>query len=381
MKAMKGWLLFIVLPTMTLFAVYKLMFQNGRTTVLVALTNFNNQTQHDFQQPYSEWTLIQSVIKSIPNGNLVQLKKTDFRTDKGINIPEFLRKIAGLHSRIYLTDFQFNHLLSLSQQFDTRLHWFKLTTPTNFVPIDEIFFILMSSSVTRHKAKNQLDSWLSMTRNFYFFADKNDSTLPNFITLPEIANLPNKSSAQHRQLRGIKWLRGEILAGRISEQSWFVMADDDSWINLPALQQFLFSYHHDLPVTFGFVWDLFGRTAFHSGGGAIVLSKMAFNDLSDYLYSEKFIFNGYNDITVGNACLKLNILRIHSDKFYFDPVNTVHGTLYPPMYVGKISFHHMKNPKIFLRMTCDSTKFWNFPQPKNCNTTDFYWSVRNLGGM
>jgi len=260
-------------------------------------------------------------------------------------------------------------LLSEAQKVNTTNVWYKSSEPDDFASIDDVVFIIMSSSVTKAKAKNLVSSWLQLTKNFYFFTDQNDSTIPNFMTLPDLVNKSTKADGQHRQLRGMKWLRAN--KPDISSKSWFALVDDDTWLNIPALLHFLQPYSPDLPLNFGYVWDNMwepGRVV-QSGGSGMVLSRNAFQQLADHLYTKTFDFQSLNDITIANGCKALGILIVHSDKFYWDKVITVDNKLYPPNYVAKISYHYANDPNLLVRMTCDSGMFWKFPLPKNCNIT------------
>lgn len=294
---------------------------------------------------------------------LEKYNSTDFSTVK------FLRLIAQDHPRSYLNEFQLNMILSESRKLE-KVIYYRNSWPNDFIDIEEVVFLMMSSKKNRLKALKSVITWLSLTRHFYIFADENDSSIPHFITLPELRGKSSYDDAQHRQLRGMKWLRTH--KPRLSNKNWFVLVDDDTWINIPALLHFLHHYSPELPVNFGFVWDdvwELGKSV-QSGGAAMVLSRMAFHNLADNLYTDKIPFDKLNDVTLANGCKALGIVLVHSDKFHWNTVETVPKNdrlmVYPPNYLQKISYHYINSLEMSMQMTCDVAKFWNFLGPQSC---------------
>lgn len=325
-------------------------------------------------------------IRRIPNSIFSSMDTSSIERSSIGNY--ILKEIAHTSPRGYLTDFQLDQLLFEIQQTFGTAPLYQKSSPNQLLPVDQAVFIILSSFATRTKAINILNSWLALTKHFYFFTDQTDLTIRNFITLPELAHIPGRGPGQHRQLRGMKWLRKEILGGRFPEQSWFVLTDDDTWVNVPALLQFLQPYNPDLPIAFGFVLDNLwtSNVALLSGGATIALSRAAFHNLSDFLYTSTVPFADMNDVTLGAGFRALSILQVHSGKFYLEPVRTVGEFLYPPTYVGRVSFHHMNNPKLFIRMTCDSALYWKVQLPKCCENftiiqSGSYLKVKDAGGF
>ncbi|CAF0974069.1 unnamed protein product [Brachionus calyciflorus] len=96
---------------------------------------------------------------------------------------------------------------------------------------------------------------------------------------------------------------------KYSNYSWYLKADDDTYIEMDNLNNFLMNKDPEMPVTFGHNFRIVVKDGYHSGGAGYVLSKKAFLSLGEKL-NENFTFcpnSGVEDVDVAACLRKLNI--------------------------------------------------------------------------
>ena len=237
--------------------------------------------------------------------------------------------------------------------------------PTKLNPQD-VLFIVMGSAAYVHRSVWMVETWLQWSQNnFFIFADADNSSIP-FTTLPELKNKSTYTDAQHRQLIGSQWLmrkKSEI----VKRTKWFVFVDDDTWVNVPALFSYLQYFDHRLRLSIGYVWDntWVPGWSYFSGGGGIVLSHAAFIEIIPTVYTLQCLHTGFNDITIGQCAKEKGVLKIHSDRFYYNSVFS-YNTF--PHFGHHVSFHYVNESKTFKMLTCTVAALWKWPI-KGCNIT------------
>ncbi|CAF2934806.1 unnamed protein product [Rotaria sp. Silwood2] len=247
----------------------------------------------------------------------------------------------------------------------------KLGYLTGIVPLlptaldhKDVLFIIMSSVRYIHKAKLLTETWLQWSQgNFFIFADAANASIP-LTTLPQLQNKPSREDAQHRQLLGSQWIISNK-SDLIKNVKWFVFADDDTWINVPALLSYLQLFDHRLLLSIGYIWDNIWVPgwSFFSGGGGVVFSQTAFMSTIPAIYTKECPFQSWNDVTFKHCQKQKGVTKIHSDRFFYDMAHVIGGShnLMPISYVGKVTFHYVNNAAIARRMTCDAAVYWKWP--------------------
>ena len=228
------------------------------------------------------------------------------------------------------------------------------------VPEPRLLIIGMTGSVAgKERMRTALDTWLkgAVASRAVFFSDVDDSLL-HMVTLPSMKGYAEFRHAQHRQLRGLRWLfnttdpppqpslspaaasddstprqppldpdheyvtadaiatslRGEALRG---ELDWVLLCDDDTFINVPALLSLLRENTLDaqLPLMFGNVFDrVTGNKdlAFSAGGAGIIMSAVTARLLASALYTPLCPDVYLNDDSIGQCAVRLNVSNVHS---------------------------------------------------------------------
>ena len=112
------------------------------------------------------------------------------------------------------------------------------SNPSSFSSFsDKIAYVIMTSKATRDLHLWQRRTWLrsSGTTQKYVWAFSDESDGIFTMTLPSLQGKGTYNDAQHRQLRGMQWLKPRLPPNI----EWIFMIDDDTWVNIPVLYNFL----------------------------------------------------------------------------------------------------------------------------------------------
>lgn len=130
---------------------------------------------------------------------------------------------------------------------------------------DDVVFIIMSSGSTagQSKARSIMDSWgLHLTNLLFVNQDGNNIHFEfDYDTVSERPSHPPASwpttsmDRQHFQIWAMRYLWEQPEYAALKDKKWFFLADDETWVNLPALLDLVDSYDSRCPVAFGYVWS------------------------------------------------------------------------------------------------------------------------------
>ena len=93
------------------------------------------------------------------------------------------------------------------------------------------------------------------------------------------------------------------------DYKWYLRCDDDTFIFMKNLYDFLETKDPYYPVTYGHDFKVIVKHGYHSGGGGFVMSQLAFNKLGKKLIEDpKFCPNsGIDDVDVAVCFQKLGV--------------------------------------------------------------------------
>ncbi|KAL0040485.1 hypothetical protein WJX77_008486 [Trebouxia sp. C0004] len=114
------------------------------------------------------------------------------------------------------------------------------------------------------------------------FSDVADADL-GIMTLPEIENKSGFNEAQTRQLHGMKWIynnRKDLVS-----KKWFFFVDDDTWVNVPSLLDYISWFPEALPLSFSHIY-LRHERAVYNGGAGMLFSKEAFRRIAVSMFTD-----------------------------------------------------------------------------------------------
>ena len=218
------------------------------------------------------------------------------------------------------------------------------------VPQPSYLLVGMSGMVKgKERMRTALDTWLNddVRSRAIFFSDMDDPAL-RMVTLPSLRDMWEFRFAQHRQLRGLRWLfnfttppalnasqqwetrdvdhlapvsdpvalalRDEVLRGEVQ---WVVLVDDDTFVNIPALLSFLRenTAASSLPLFFGNVFDRVTGAkdlAYSAAGSGIIMSVQAARMIARVIWTPVCLDVYLNDDSIGVCAVKLNITNVHT---------------------------------------------------------------------
>lgn len=123
---------------------------------------------------------------------------------------------------------------------------------------------------------------------------------------------------------------------RFGDYKWYLIADDDAYINMENMHSFINDKNANLPVTYGHDFKIIVDQGYHSGGCGYLLSGEAFQRVGHKLTTNQtFCQNsGIDDVDLA-ACLRLLGVRMNSSldelgRERFLPVNFL------SMYIGPV---------------------------------------------
>ena len=177
--------------------------------------------------------------------------------------------------------------------------------------------IMMTGSCCAERATGALSSWGSDPRlgRVVLVSDVAD---PNTgaITMPILAGKSSYEDAQHRQLR---YVADEKLFTAHAGADWILFVDDDSWVDVPNLLNFITQFDPALKLAFGHVWAPgHWRTSdvdFLSGGAGMLLTSAAISAVRTRLYTPLCPFTTANDVTLSNCLWSTRSMLVHSPAF------------------------------------------------------------------
>lgn len=246
---------------------------------------------------------------------------------------------------------------------------------------DEIVFLISGCQKLIYRLRSQLSTWLPMVQHYYFVVDKPIANLSNVVVIDQYSRKssnrgPDEFSSDldsgERQWRSILWLQ-ENKPELLAKVKWIALINDETWMNVPKLLDFLSNYNHNYNVAIGQVFhELFIKNrTFLQGGGGIVFSRTAFLAVAKQLFNPYCRYNKpHADLSL-SSCYKIaGTLLVHSNLFHqwsigYEKLFNCY-LIMPQFYVNQISFHYINNHMVKLKMSCDSAYYWGYEEPQDC---------------
>lgn len=228
------------------------------------------------------------------------------------------------------------------------LPWSLMPAPNHTAASAMVAYVIMASLATRNLHLWQRRTWLKDAKHVWAFSDYDDGVFTT--TLPSLKGRGTASDAQHRQLRGMQWLRLP------AEVKWIFMIDDDTWVNVPVLHRLLLWLPSDVMMLCGYRFHHDDGRNMFNGGGGMLLSRSLFDVMVPRLYSEQCPFLGVNDDTITECARKVpNATLMHSTAFSYYPPKISH----PNHFVEQITVHPVKDLKLMRAMTATVNAFYS----------------------
>ena len=274
----------------------------------------------------------------------------------------------ALHAQGSLASFVVgDHLVSWLQD---RAEQLVSTAINNTVTAEDVVFVIMASEAKRERVVTQRSSWMRWAVHTFAFADVDDVEL-GLMTTPETANKTGFGEAQVRQLYGMRWLYHE--RRDLMDKKWFFLVDDDTWVNVPSLLEFVSSFPPGLPLSFSHIYLRHNR-AVYNGGAGMLFSNEAFTRIAAALFTSSCSLNDIppapmnNDNILSACAYSSGVLKVTSSKFssyggteFIDPLDDTG-------WLDQITMHKVTNKTLAETMWCWSERLHGHSVQNPCHT-------------
>ena len=184
----------------------------------------------------------------------------------------------------------------------------------------------MTSIQTQAKVRAILDAWGQTIReNLYSFADFDDEAARIFGVrefLP--SDDGSRLAAQSRQVFG------SLNRIRLNKYKWFMLFDDDTWINLQLLAKFLKNLDYTRTIGIGFLYNSYRGDPgvnWFSGGGGMLYTSSAYTVILDAFARGDCTIHNVQDLSMSRCAQKRSVRLLHSPLFHFHrPMSTLWNT-------------------------------------------------------
>ena len=176
---------------------------------------------------------------------------------------------------------------------------------------------MQASTERKDRVRTQKASWMRWAQHVTAFSDAADSEL-GIMTLPEIQNKSGFLEAQTRQLHGMKWIYNN--RKDLTSKKWFFFVDDDTWVNVPSLLEYISCFPETLPLSFSHIYLRHNR-AVYNGGAGMLFSREAYHRIAVAMFTEscpvsEVLPAPMNNDNILSACAhSTGVLKVTSSKF------------------------------------------------------------------
>ncbi|CAF0938805.1 unnamed protein product [Brachionus calyciflorus] len=214
-------------------------------------------------------------------------------------------------------------------------------------------------------------TWAKKCDNFKFFTIKPKHDLEgnywNSIVQP-----PGLSNDSYKNLTNKVYLSIKYVYNMYPDYDWYLKADDDTFIFVDNLKDFVFDKNSSTPVTYGYDFKSYVENGYHSGGAGYLISNEAFRRIGSKL-NENFTYcpdTGVEDLDIGKCFRKLGVYPNKSiddlgrERFHILGVLDHYNGIYPQWVYemssnqvqkgfdccsdNSISFHYMSQKEIIV---------------------------------
>ncbi len=261
----------------------------------------------------------------------------------------------------------------VSSQFRAWLHQHLQATMTDKSPVspDDVVFIVMTSLETSNRVRLQRDTWMRWASHVIVLAEGEDAEL-GIMTLPELHNKTGFVNAQLRQIHGMKWILND--RPDLMQKKWFFLVDDDTWVNVPVLLDYLSEFPAILPVSFSHIYLMYDNQAVYNGGAGMLFTQTAFLDLARAVLTpacplQDVDKNFVNNDNILSACAySMAILKVSSSKFStYEGVLHLQKPIVDTGWLDQITVHKITDGAVAEDMFCWNAHFLGQLSDNRCS--------------
>ncbi|CAI5445078.1 unnamed protein product [Caenorhabditis angaria] len=168
-------------------------------------------------------------------------------------------------------------------------------------------WILTGNQNHETKAKHVKNTWLKRCDGYVFMSSQSDPELPSI----DLGVREGRNFLWAKTRAAFKWIYEQKL---IDEFDWFLKADDDTYVVVENLRNFLSNYSANDPIHFGCKLRLEKERSWNSGGAGYVLSRETVKRFVNSALPNPDICNpgpfGDEDLELGNCLDNLKIRNL-----------------------------------------------------------------------
>jgi type II secretory pathway pseudopilin PulG len=127
----------------------------------------------------------------------------------------------------------------------------------------------------------------------------------------------------HRPIWALKYIAADQRNDddTLSRKKWYMIIDDASWVNIPALLSLLHHYNHQCPIAMGAIWSQTNSAdaSYAAGTAGILLSHASFIKVTSALATPacEYLSTG-TDRTISQCLWRQHVQLVHVNGFSFD---------------------------------------------------------------
>ena len=229
---------------------------------------------------------------------------------------------------------------------------------------------MQASNDRKDRVKAQRASWMRWAEYVVAFSDAADTEL-GIMTLPELENKIGFGEAQTRQLHGMKWIYHN--RKDLTSKKWFFFVDDDTWVNVPSLLDYISWFPETLPLSFSHIYLRHDR-AVYNGGAGMLFSREAFQRIAIGMFTDKCPLADvppapmHNDNILAACAFSTGVLKVSSSKFgsyggteFIQPTNDAG-------WLDQITMHKVTDQALAELMWCWSERLHGHAVAEPCQT-------------
>ena len=185
----------------------------------------------------------------------------------------------------------------------------------------DITIITMTSSKTTDKALAIKESWANDDNLSILFISDEENVDVGSISFNDITKISSNIEQLDYGIIGLKHIYADKKLNRYNNKNWYLLIDDDTWVNIPALLNVLSKYNPDCPIILSYIWSgiWVEDLEYVSSAAGILISRAAYELLAPALSNNpECEFAHYNEIAFSKCTWYLSIQLIHHNGFYFD---------------------------------------------------------------
>lgn len=201
----------------------------------------------------------------------------------------------------------------------------------------KILYVVLHGSVNSHRYHHVMNTW-GKNVDVLFYSDNEDLDK----RIIKVSDRTDYGSNEEKHINVFKFL-----SNKNKEYEWFFFCDDDTFVNISKMNQFLVNLNQN--EIYGSVlsetWPEDRSLKYCSGGAGYLIHNNLIGSISDRI---KNMNTGFADVTLGLCLREMGITITNSD--YFKSQSPEFYNVHIDDVKNYITFHYIKNMDYMLKL-------------------------------